>query len=147
MRPESGAALRQILESAQEIQTVTAGKTLADYERERYLRAIVERYFITIGEALSCISRHEPGRLDSGSPGRIDAVCGPWPTSFSSGRDVAQPGSVLEWGSRASGRAKRRPASDQPVPKRAWSEATPDARASGGRVRIPPSRPMLTAIS
>ena len=38
----------------------SAGKTLADYEADGYLRAIVERLFITIGEALSRIARHDP---------------------------------------------------------------------------------------
>ena len=44
---------------------MTAGKTLAEYERDRYLRAIVERFFITIGEALSRVSRHEPGLFEA----------------------------------------------------------------------------------
>ena len=60
MRPESRASLGHILESAREIQSVTARKTLAEYETDRYLRAIVERFFMTIGEALSRIARHDP---------------------------------------------------------------------------------------
>jgi uncharacterized protein with HEPN domain len=60
MRPESRAALGHILDAAREVQSVTAGKTLTDYEGEKYLRAIVERYFITIGEALNRLSRHDP---------------------------------------------------------------------------------------
>ena len=60
MRPESRVALGHVLESAREIQAVTSGKTLTEYEGDRYLRAIVERFFITIGEALSRIARHEP---------------------------------------------------------------------------------------
>ncbi len=60
MRPESEVALRHVLQSAREIQSVTSGKTLADYERDKHLRAIVERYFISIGEALSRVGRHDP---------------------------------------------------------------------------------------
>jgi len=60
MRLESRGALTHVLESAREIRSVAAGKTIADYEADRYLRAVVERYFITIGEALSRISRHDP---------------------------------------------------------------------------------------
>ena len=60
MRPESETALRHVLESAREIQSLTGGKSLADYEQDKHLRAIVERYFISIGEALSRIGRHDP---------------------------------------------------------------------------------------
>jgi uncharacterized protein with HEPN domain len=60
MRPESRSALIHVLEAAREIRSVTAGKTIAEYEADRHLRAIVERYFITIGEALSRVSRHDP---------------------------------------------------------------------------------------
>ena len=59
MQPESRAALRHALDAAHEIQAVTAGRTLLDYEADRNLRAIVERYFITIGEALGRIRRHD----------------------------------------------------------------------------------------
>ncbi len=59
MQPESRAALRHALEAAREIQSVAAGKTLSEYEEDKHLRAIVERYFITIGEALGRIARHD----------------------------------------------------------------------------------------
>lgn len=60
MRPESRIALGQVLEAAREIQLATDGKSLSDYEADKRLRAVVERYFITIGEGLSRIARHDP---------------------------------------------------------------------------------------
>jgi len=59
MQPESRIALRHALEASREIQAVTSGKTLSLYEADKHLRAIVERYFITIGEALARIARHD----------------------------------------------------------------------------------------
>ena len=60
MLPESRAALGHILEAAREIESVTSGKTMTAYATDKHLRAIVERFFITIGEALSRIARHDP---------------------------------------------------------------------------------------
>ena len=69
MRPESRVALGHVLGAAREIQLATAGRTLADYEADKRLRAVVERHFITIGEGLSRIARHDPelfGRIPEG---------------------------------------------------------------------------------
>jgi len=59
MLPETRASLGHILEAAREIESVTAGKTMVAYAADKHMRAIVERYFITIGEALSRIARHD----------------------------------------------------------------------------------------
>ena len=60
MRPESRISLGHVLEAAREIHLATGERSLSEYEADRRLRAVVERYFITIGEALSRIARHDP---------------------------------------------------------------------------------------
>jgi uncharacterized protein with HEPN domain len=59
MRPESRFALGHVLEAAREIQLATEGRSFSDYEADKRLRAVVERYFITIGEGLSRLARHD----------------------------------------------------------------------------------------
>ena len=60
MHPKSPKWLQDILEACELIQTATAGRALADYERDRLLRLAVERNFEIIGEALNRIRQNDP---------------------------------------------------------------------------------------
>ena len=60
MHPKSPKWLQDILEACELIQTATAGRGLADYERDRLLRSAVERNFEIIGEALNRIRQNDP---------------------------------------------------------------------------------------
>ena len=52
--------LRNIVESAEVICELTAGKTRRDYLRDEGLRDRVERRYITIGEAMAQLARRVP---------------------------------------------------------------------------------------
>jgi uncharacterized protein with HEPN domain len=60
MPRRSPALLEDVLQAAEDITSHTAGKTLADYTADRGLQMIVERGFITIGEALNQLSMQDP---------------------------------------------------------------------------------------
>ncbi len=49
--------LEDIRLAAREIQHFASGRSLADYQTDRMLRAAVERWFIVIGEALTRLER------------------------------------------------------------------------------------------
>lgn len=49
--------LEDIRHAAEQIARITAGRTLPDYQNDEFLRAAVERFFITIGEALTRLER------------------------------------------------------------------------------------------
>lgn len=57
---ESRKYLFDIERAADSISQFTAGKTLADYEANRLLRAGVEREFEIIGEAVSQLAKRDP---------------------------------------------------------------------------------------
>lgn len=52
--------LEDIRLAVRDIQDFTAGRSLADYQHDRLLRAAVERQFILIGEALARLDRLDP---------------------------------------------------------------------------------------
>jgi len=52
--------LEDIRLAARDIQDFTAGRSLADYQHDRLLRAAVERQFILIGEALARLDKLDP---------------------------------------------------------------------------------------
>ena len=61
MRPERAPrTLRQIADACSFVLSVTEGKTLADYSRERLLRQGVERNLQIIGEAVGRLRRDDP---------------------------------------------------------------------------------------
>lgn len=57
MRVEAKKYLHDIRQAADHIAGFTAGKSLADYERDVLLRSGVERQFEIIGEALAQLAR------------------------------------------------------------------------------------------
>ncbi len=57
MQPEANKYLYDIAEAGRLIETFTAGKTVADYERDALLRSAVERQFEIIGEALAQLAK------------------------------------------------------------------------------------------
>ena len=57
MQPEANKYLYDIAEAGRLIETFTAGKTFADYERDAMLRSAVERQFEIIGEALAQLAK------------------------------------------------------------------------------------------
>lgn len=61
---ESRKYLFDIERAADSITQFTAGKTLADYEASRLLRAGVEREFEIIGEAVAQLARRDPALAD-----------------------------------------------------------------------------------
>ena len=52
--------LSDIVEYGETLQRLTVEKTLADYLRDMWLRAAVERCYITIGEAMAQMARRSP---------------------------------------------------------------------------------------
>lgn len=60
MRPETRSALERVLELARGLERRSTGHTAASFARDADLQAIVERQFITIGEALSRVARKDP---------------------------------------------------------------------------------------
>ena len=60
MRRIQCSLLRDIVASAEVICEKTAGKTLSDYLRDADMRDIVERRYITIGEAMAGLARRAP---------------------------------------------------------------------------------------
>lgn len=66
MRHEAPVLLEDVRHAAEQIQRFTAARTLADYEKDDFLSAAVERLFITIGEALSRLER-----IDANVTGQI----------------------------------------------------------------------------
>jgi len=56
--------LRDIVESAEVIRELTAGKTRRDYLRDEGLRDRVERRYITIGEAMAQLARRAPATAE-----------------------------------------------------------------------------------
>lgn len=61
MRPESRAALETVQEIGLHLRRRAAAVRDADgFAADLDLRAIVERHFITIGEALARVARHDP---------------------------------------------------------------------------------------
>ena len=60
MHPKSPKWLHDISECCEVILTATRGCSLADYERDRFLRSGVERNFEVIGEALNRIDKADP---------------------------------------------------------------------------------------
>ena len=66
MKPEAEKYVQDINDAAEAILGYVAGRTYADYEQERMLRAAVEREFTIIGEAVTKLARVSPetaGRL------------------------------------------------------------------------------------
>ena len=64
MRPSSKQRLYDIRQATSIIQQFVAGRSLDDYRADVGLRSIVERQFITIGEALARIVRDDPQTAD-----------------------------------------------------------------------------------
>jgi uncharacterized protein with HEPN domain len=58
------APLLDILAATEIIRRAVTDKTLTEYRADVFLRSIVERQFITIGEALTRVRRLDPGALD-----------------------------------------------------------------------------------
>ena len=67
MRPEARKYLYDIQRAAGLLEEFTAGKSLADYERDPMLRAAVEREFGIVGEAMARLAR-----ADEATAGRIE---------------------------------------------------------------------------
>lgn len=65
MHPTSPKALNDVLGACDLIGEHVAGRTFADYERDPWLRAGVERSFEIIGEALRRIERKDPTTASS----------------------------------------------------------------------------------
>ena len=61
MKPEAHKYLYDIRRAAELLTEFTAGKTLADYQRDAMLRAAVERQFEVIGEATARLAKVDPG--------------------------------------------------------------------------------------
>lgn len=64
MPHEPRVLLEDVRLAAQDIEQFTAGKSLADYQSDRLLRAGVERLYIIIGEALTRLERTDPALAD-----------------------------------------------------------------------------------
>ena len=60
MRRTQCSLLRDIVENAEKILDGMADKTLGDYLRDEDLRLVVERRYITIGEAMASLARRAP---------------------------------------------------------------------------------------
>ena len=60
MRRVQCSLLRDIVEGAETIQSMASEKTLADYLRDRWLRAAVERCYITVGGAMGQLVKRLP---------------------------------------------------------------------------------------
>ena len=60
MHPKSPKWLDDVADATAFIVEQTTGKTLADYERDRALRSVVERNFEIAGEALRRMERTDP---------------------------------------------------------------------------------------
>lgn len=63
MHPRSPKWLDDVADAADFIVEQTTGKTLADYERDRALRSVVERNFEIAGEALRRMERFDPATV------------------------------------------------------------------------------------
>ena len=61
MKPEAHKYLYDIRRAAELLTEFTAGKTLADYQRDAMLRAAVERQFEVIGEATARLAKVDQG--------------------------------------------------------------------------------------
>ncbi len=57
MLPEARRLLNDIRQAGVRIQELCAARSFEDYERGELLRSTVERYFITIGEAVGQLAR------------------------------------------------------------------------------------------
>lgn len=64
MQPRVSVLLEDILEAAQFILDDTAGESFDSYRNNRRLRQLVERNFITIGEAIGQLSRLDQSTAD-----------------------------------------------------------------------------------
>lgn len=64
MHPKSLKWLNDIRECCELILSVTAGRTLQDYEADRFLIAGIERSFEIIGEAVNRLRRSDPQSAD-----------------------------------------------------------------------------------
>lgn len=60
MQPETRSALERVLELARSLEKRSAPHTAETFADDADLQAIVERQFITIGEALSRVARKDP---------------------------------------------------------------------------------------
>lgn len=63
MHPKSPKWLDDVADATAFIVEQTTGKTLADYERDRALRSVVERNFEIAGEALRRMERTDPATV------------------------------------------------------------------------------------
>jgi uncharacterized protein with HEPN domain len=60
MHPDAGKLVWDAQQAAERVARFTAGKSLAEYEADEYLRSAVERQFEIVGEALNRLSRVDP---------------------------------------------------------------------------------------
>jgi uncharacterized protein with HEPN domain len=63
MHPRSPKWLDDVADATAFITEQTTGKTLADYQRDRVLRSVVERNFEIAGEALRRLERTDPATV------------------------------------------------------------------------------------
>lgn len=60
MHPDASKLVWDAQQAAERVARFTAGRTLAEYGTDEYLRSAVERQFEIIGEALNRLSRVDP---------------------------------------------------------------------------------------
>lgn len=60
MPPDVSSVLEDIIEAADNISEDTSGVTYEEFLRDRRTRQLVERNFLTIGEAVNRLRRHAP---------------------------------------------------------------------------------------
>lgn len=70
MQPKTPKLLEDIRDAAAFIREVVAGKTLADYQRDRLLRQAIERNFEIIGEAMHRLAQSDAQVADRISKSR-----------------------------------------------------------------------------
>lgn len=63
MPHDPAVLLEDIRRAAQQILAFTTGRQLVDYSSDELLRAAVERFFITIGEALSRLEKIDASKV------------------------------------------------------------------------------------
>lgn len=74
MHPKSPKWLEHVADHGRFILDATAGRSLADDERDRQLRLAVEQSFEILGEALLRLERTDPAT--AGPPGSWPGRCG-----------------------------------------------------------------------
>ena len=82
MHPDADKLVWDAQQAAERVARFTAGRTLAEYETDEYLRSAVERQFEIIGEALNRLSRVDPATAATIAPDGHPKLLHLWPVKL-----------------------------------------------------------------